>query len=761
MKINISVRNFVEATLKSGSIDSRLTTNARALEGIKAHQKLQQSNEEFYNNYEKEVYLKTEINMEEVILNIDGRCDGIIYQGTDVIIEEIKSTYKPLLDIEEDYNIMHWAQGKIYAYIVAKDKKLKRINVQLSYYNLETDDVKTFLKEYTYYDLEEFVLGLADKFKKYAVIKSENRENRNTTIKELKFPFDKYRPGQLELARACYGTIRDGKNIFIQAPTGIGKTISTIFPSIKAIGQELGEKIFYLTAKNVNKRVAEESLQKLRQQGLSITSISIVAKEKSCLNSEVLCNGDDCEYAKNYYDKVNDAILEILQKEKSITIEELHFYAKKYKICPFELSLDLIEWCDVIICDYNYIFDPRVYLRRVIDEEGEKSIILVDEAHNLIDRARNSYTAEINKNKFIELRRETRGIVPKLYKITNKINKVLIEEERTCQGEDKQSIYYDEKPKDIIKLLRIFARDAEEILTQNVKISFNDLLLDMYFEANNFISIYEGYGKEYKTIVETTNNEVKIILFCVDPSHKLKATMDKCKSTILFSATLSPFEYYIKLLGGNEEDYRLRLHSPYPKENLSVYLYKENTRYKYRKKTLPYIFNKIKKFIEEKQGNYMVFLPSYEYMNMMKEYNESNNININSIWQDIDMNEEDKEKFISKFTKGSDIVGFCVIGGMFSEGIDLPGEKLIGAIIIGVGYPKVSLKGEIIKEYFENEGEKIAYIYPGINKVMQAVGRVIRTESDKGRILLVDDRYSMNRYYNLLPDEWKPFINRN
>lgn len=757
MKVKVikkSVREFIETIYSSGSIDNRFTSNVRAIEGVRAHQKLQKSNAEMYKDYEKEVFLKLNIDMDVFIFNIEGRCDGIIIENDEVIVEEIKSTYKPLFDIEENYNELHWAQGKLYGYMLCKERGLRNINVQLSYYNLDSNEVKSFRKKYEYEELDEYVMGLISLYHKYAKMEYDHKKQRNDSIKEILFPFDNYRKGQLELAKAWYSTIREESKIFAQAPTGIGKTVSTIFPAIKAIGEGYGERIFYLTAKNVNRKVAEETLNKLRDKGLVFTTVSLVAKEKICLNDKVSCNPEECIYARNYYDKVKEVISSILEKEDGISGEILQFYGEKHKICPFELSLDLINWSDGVICDYNYIFDPRVYLRRIVDEDGKDNILLVDEAHNLVDRGRDMYTAKLYKKRFMELRRETRGKCPSLHKCINKINTFFIDEKRICEGESNSYYYTKDEPKDLYKLLKNFMKEAEGFLVEREKYSFHEILMEAYFDCNKFLSIAELYGDEYVVYVESERDEVSICLYCIDPANKLRAVINKCKATILFSATLEPFQYFIKTIGGNKEDYRLRLKSPFPSDNLEVYLYPGNTRYKHRERTLPDICNEINKFISHKKGNYMIFFPSYEYMNKAYEYIKEF-INSSSLMiQEGDMDEGEKEKFLKRFSEGQENVALCVMGGSFSEGVDLPGEQLIGAVIVGVGYPKITLEREIIKNYYGREGELFSYIYPGINKVMQAVGRVIRTENDKGRVLLVDDRYLNKVYSSLLPSEW-------
>ena len=757
MEIKKSVREFIELLMRTGSIDNRFSSNARAIEGIRAHQKLQKSNEELYDRYEKEVFLETNINMKNFNIHLEGRCDGIIFEGSDIVVEEIKSTYRPLGDINEEYNLMHWAQGKIYGYIICESRTIDEIYVQLSYYNLDNNEVKSFRNKYNFKELKDFVYGMADLYKRYADTDFNHKLKRNLSINELNFPFGDYRKGQLELARAWYGTIKEKKKLFAQAPTGIGKTVSTIFPSVKAIGAGLGDRVFYLTAKNVNRKVAEDTFDILRKNGLNFRTVSLMAKEKICLNDKVSCNPEECIYAFNYYEKFKECLFKILDEE-NISYDVLQGYGEKFKICPFELSLELVEWSDAIICDYNYIFDPRVYLRRVLDNDEKENIVLVDESHNLVSRGRDMYTARIFKSKFLDLRKVVKGKAPSLYKIVNRINSYFIDERRNCEEQDKKRIYSNSNPKELCKLLKLFIREADEILANRIKVEFYDMLLDIYFDSNNFISISEEYGNEYVTYIDTNRNEVEICLFCVNPANKLKATMDKCRSTILFSATLFPFEYFMKLLGGNIDDYRLRLTSPFPKENLQVYLSPENTRYIAREKTLPIIGDTIIEFIQEIKGNYIVFLPSYEYMNKLYDYIKDNYSIEDIIIQTNSMNEDEKEQFLNQFSEESNKIALCVIGGVFSEGIDLPGKRLIGSVIVGVGYPRISFEGEIIKEHFGVDGEKIAYVYPGINKVMQAVGRVIRTENDIGRVLLIDDRYNNKFYNNLLPNEWKPLL---
>lgn len=751
--IRESVRGLVEFILKSGSIDSRFSTSKRAVEGIRAHQKLQKSNEEIFDKYEREVYLGNEFELEDFILKIEGRADGIIYEESSVIIEEIKSTYRPLLEID-DSNKLHWAQAKVYGYIYSIQNKLESIEIQLSYYQLESNEVKSFRRNYTIKELDTFVNEIIKKYEKYVVLSVNHRESRNDSIKQLEFPFESYREGQLKLARAVYGTMRDGKLLFAQAPTGIGKTVSTLFPSIKAVGEGIKEKIFYLTAKTVNSQVAENTLNILRGEGLKFRSITLTAKQKVCLNDKVSCNPDECKYAVNYYNKSKGVIYDLLKECGNIDRELIIRLAKENEICPFELSLDMINWCDGVVCDYNYIFDKRVGLKRVVEDMGDEIALLIDEGHNLVDRGRSMYSATLNKSKFLNMRRELKGTVTNLYKVVNKINSYFVTIRRECESREVNSYYEKEGPKELYRYLRSFISESEDLLIKLKGEPYYDELLDLYFDINKFVGVSEYYGDEYVTYIENYNNEVNITLFCINPADKIKAVTDKIKGTVIFSATLSPIDYYIELLGGDNNSYRLRLKSPFDSSKFDANIHPANTRFKFRERTIKDIEDKIREFLQERKGNSLIFFPSYDYLEMFINSINEEFDGYKMLVQEREMNEEDKERFISEFRENNNVVGFAVLGGIFSEGIDLPGDMLIGTVIVGVGYPKISIEREIIKDYFENKGYDYAYIYPGINKVLQAVGRVIRTEEDEGKALLVDDRYLTSKYKSLLPRAW-------
>lgn len=755
-----SVRGIVEYVLKSGSLDDRFLSRGRAIEGTVAHGKLQKSNELIYELYEKEVKMQHEFKRDNIILLVEGRADGIIKEKRNIIIEEIKSTYTDLSYLYEDYNLLHWAQVKFYGYIYCIDKGLNEIIIRLSYFNINTNEVRSFDKVYSLNELYSFVNEIVDEYLDKLILNKELKIERDKSIKKLQFPFREYRKGQRELAISCYRNIRKRSVLFAQAPTGIGKTISTVFPAIKAIGEGMGEKIVYLTAKTITRTVVEEAYTTLLKNNLKFKVVTITAKEKICLNNEVKCNPDDCIYAKDYFTKINDIIIKLIKSNNLFFKNEIIKYANKYKVCPFELSLDLSNWCDGIICDYNYAFDPKVSLKRIFEDRNENNILLLDEAHNLISRAREMYSCTLQKSKVMSVNKIIKGKVPNLYKISNSINKEMIHIRRELEEINKNFKYHNEKYKELIVLLRNFVREADSYLVKGKGTEGYEKVLDLYHEVRNFISASELYNEDYTTILIKDKNEFIIKIFCINPAKNLSKVVKSSYSSIIFSATLSPVKYYVDLIGGDEESLKLKFDSPFDNKNLLTYLYPLDMRYVNRENNIDILCNVIHKFINEEKGNYMAFLPSFDYLyKVYSRYIEFYGKE-KTVIQEENLSEDKKEEFLKCFNKDINIIGFTVVGGMFSEGIDLPGNKLIGAIIVGVGFPKVSIENNIISEYFGSNGFDYSYTYPGINKVIQSAGRVIRTENDKGRILLIDKRYKNLKYKYLLPKEWdiKEFI---
>jgi Rad3-related DNA helicase len=689
---------------------------------------------------------------------LEGRADGIFCHDGRYTIDEIKTTVLPMSLINEDFNIAHWAQAKCYAYIFAVQNNLPELSVQLTYFNLETNESKIFINTFETDELKIFISALIEKYSVWASFSSGWEKMRDASIKTLQFPFPAYRKGQRELAVNAYRTITHGKKLFAQAPTGTGKTISVLFPAIKAMGEGKTSKIFYLTAKTITRLVAEEAFEKMRQTGLKMKTLTLIAKEKICFCEKPVCHPEYCEYAKGHYDRVNDAILETIEECDELSRTVIEKYAKKHTVCPFELSLDLSLLADCIICDYNYVFDPRAYLRRFFADSSGDYAFLIDEAHNLIDRSREMFSGQLLKTAFYQVKKEYKGRNKALDKILTSINKFMIGLRKQCS--EQGYFITGEKPNEFIKLIDKYTSVCELMLKENRALSEDNNFLQLYFEALGFITISDFYDERYVTFVESQRDEVTLKLFCLDPSFLLGEALKRGNSAIMFSATLSPLAYFREILGGVEEDKILSLDSPFDSRSLCVMTAGNvSTKYKDREQSRQKITRLIGSFVLRKTGNYIIYFPSYKYMNDVFEEFTMSFPDITAVKQGTVMSEEQREDFLSCFNENPEItyIAFCVLGGIFSEGIDLIGSRLIGTVIVSVGLPQLSIQRNIIRDYYNSKngmGYEYAYMYPGMNKVLQAAGRVIRCESDTGAVLLIDERYSHKNYLKLFPTYW-------
>lgn len=751
--IQIAVRTLVEHVFSSGSIDSRFRSQSTLLDGTRIHQKIQKTYQE---SDQKEVYLRTDHAFKDLIFTIDGRCDGLLFREGEVTIDEIKSTSLPLDQLEGDGRLVHWAQAKMYAYIYAKDQQLQEIFVQLTYVQVESDEKKYIKKRFTLEELEVFVNEVVENYYPYAKLLYDHRKERNESSKHLVFPFDSYRAGQRKLAGAVYKTISEEKSLFVKAPTGIGKTISTLFPAVKALGEGYLNRIFYLTAKTITRTTAEEAVGRMRSCGLCMKSVTITAKDKVCFKDETKCQKDYCEFADGYYDRINEAILDIVANESSMNRNVIENYARKHTVCPFEFSLDLAYVADTIICDYNYIFDPRVSLKRMFEEQKKSTLLLVDEAHNLVDRGREMFSASLNKDLFLQIKKEFKNVNKAIYDSVNKINSWFISLKK-INGEQTEFTLEQLEDK-LVLLLNQFMEAAEPVLQKDGSLN----LLELYFKVNAYLKIVDFLDDHYVIYGEQDRNDVTLKLFCIDPSKLLLKMGKGYRSKVFFSATLSPLPYYQDILGGKEEDYLLSIPSPFREEQTDIFIKPLSTRYRDRERTKEKIVSMIHSLVKNRPGNYLIFFPSYHYLltvyeQFVKEYPE-----ISTLHQGAGMSEEEREAFLEQFKPNltETLIGFAVLGGVFSEGVDLKGDRLNGVVVIGVGLPQLCYERNLIKDHFNKKGKNgydYAYIYPGMNKVLQAGGRLIRSEEDQGTIVLVDDRFLQRHYQNLLPVEWRGF----
>lgn len=769
MDICISVRGLIEFILRSGDLDNRrssMSTEDAMAEGSRIHRMIQKRQG---SNYKAEVPLSYTYETEDYQLVIEGRADGIIdVQGEIPMIDEIKGTYKDLDKLKKPMPL-HLEQAKCYAFMYAARKEKAFMHVQMTYCNLDTEEIKYFTYDFTFEELKEWFMNVFLEYKKWTDFVYQWKKLRQNTIKAIHFPFP-YREGQKELVTGVYHTIYHQRKLFIEAPTGVGKTISTIFPSLKAIGENRADKLFYLTAKTITRTVADDTLELLREQGLRCKSVILTAKDKICFCGETQCNPVACPYAKGHFDRVNEAIFDLINNEDRFCREVIEKYARKHNVCPFEMSLDLSLFSDAIICDYNYLFDPHVYLKRYFSQGVSKEyLFLIDEAHNLVERGREMYSATLIKEDFMALKNRIKVYDAILEKRLNKCNKILLGYKRECEG------YQIEDDIDIfIGALQSLHSRMEKFLEDHdendhfVPSDVRDEVLDFYFKVSHFLLIYDLVDNKYVIYSSFLDDGAFALkLFCMDPSTNLKECMAKGKSSILFSATLLPIQYYKNLLGGDETDYEMYAKSVFDHEKRALFISRDATT-KYTKRTkegYERIAAYIHEIIKNRQGNYMIFFPSYAFMKQVFESYEKefkDNTMEECIMQSESMNEEEREEFIQKFSKEEGrnermLIGFCIMGGIFSEGIDLKNDSLIGAIIVGTGLPQVCFERNILSDYFNqagNNGFDYAYRYPGMNKVLQAAGRVIRTVEDIGIVALLDDRFLENSYQKMFPREW-------
>lgn len=772
--LKISVRNLVEFVLRNGDIDNRVVSGAdkdAMQEGARLHRKIQGK---MGGNYHAEVSLRMDFpsivvaeqlqsGYNEFSIIVEGRADGIIDGDDDIsaTIDEIKCVYTDLYFIEEP-RLVHKAQAMCYGYIYGVQNALENINIQMTYVNIETEEIKRFNETFTIEQLTQWFTEVINEYGKWAKYLFENQKHMRQTAKALAFPYE-YRAGQRDVAVSVYKAINRKVDLFIQAPTGVGKTMSTVFPAVKAMGENKAEKIFYLTAKTIAGTVAHEAFRTLRKSGLHFKTISITAKDKMCVMEEANCNPVYCDRAKGHYDRINAAVFDIINNESDITREVIQEYAKKHNVCPFEMSLDISNWVDGIICDYNYAFDPSASLKRYFSEGGNGSyIFLVDEAHNLVDRAREMYSASISKEKVLEVKRIMTGRDKKITNVLERINKVLLSYKRQC--DDKQYLLMPTTAELEIQLMRFNAL-MEKYMETHREFENRDVVLDLYFQSLNYMATVERLDECYEIYSRIDDDgEFRAHLMCINPSINLKMCMEKAVSTIFFSATLLPVNYYKELLSGNKDDYAMYIDSPFNPANRLIFTATDVTsKYTRRNKSE---YEKIAEYIyqvaKSKTGNYMVFFPSYSLLRSvyelvveMKEFQD-----IYVICQQNSMSESDREEFLSLFDHVGErsMIAFCVLGGIFSEGIDLTNDKLIGTVVVGTGLPQVCVERDIIMNYFKDKGVDgfdYAYKIPGMNKVLQAAGRVIRTHEDTGIIGLLDERFMGRDYAGMFPREWK------
>ncbi len=760
--LTIAVRDLVAHVLRSGDLSFSFSGPARTAEAIRAHQRIQQRRPA---GYLAEQAVSHDTDSARFILRVGGRIDGVFPAAAPPLVEEIKTTTGELISASQAENPLHWGQLKVYAYIYAFDRALEAVDTRLTYVQLETGKTLRLERCFSFSDLKAFFDDLVRRYIDWASTVIEFRKIRDRSLSQLVFPYPAYRGRQRQMAVACYRTIRDGGHLLVQAATGIGKTMAALFPAVKAMEEGLAEKIFYLTARTTARTAAEAAVETLAQTGLRLKSLTLTAKDKICFSPEAGCRPEVCSFARGHYDRINQAVSRAFETD-ALTRQAVESAAKEHRVCPFELSLELSLWADLIICDYNYAFDPRVYLRRFFTEKSGDYAFLIDEAHNLVDRSREMFSAEISKQPFLDGRRNLKTELPDLYRSMGRINAWMGRTKKAgieaLTGEGEPAWVEPDAPESLLPLLRKFVAGAERWLALNLQADFRESLQELYFTAGTFLRVAEQYDLCYTTLYRIEGKNLSVRLFCVDPSANMTEVLARGRAAVFFSATLTPLDYFRDIFGCAPSAEMLALPSPFPRGRLGLFvLDRVSTYFRDRAATAPDIARAVQALVEERTGNYLLFFPSYAYLEQVFLLFAADRPGIETLVQTRSMTEAEREDFLARFSTANSrtLVGFAVMGGIFGEGIDLAGERLSGAAVVGVGLPGICLERDVIRDYYatvNRSGFEYAYQYPGINRVMQAAGRVIRSAEDRGVVLLIDTRFSSRRYRGLFPGHWQP-----
>ena len=750
--LSLSVHQLVDFALRKGDIDTRVYNQNTMQEGVKLHSIYQKSKK---GNYLSEVQLEHAFNYGDYIIKLFGRCDGIDLNKRPTI-EEIKTTNDNLDNYYKQNKDRHLGQAICYAYIYSLQKNIDVIDISLVYISQVDATKKVVNFTFKQSELLKEIYSYFDIYIDFYKLTKTREEKRDSSLESLLFPFVKTRKGQKEMIQEVIDSYKEHKVSFIEASTGIGKTMSTIYGSLIGLKERRLNKIFYATPKNAGFINSFNAFKLLNERGVYINAVELIAKEKICPNHcEKNCNPDDCPLSKGYYDKVNFVLKEILLKETLITNDVIREYAKNNEICPFELSLDLSLYTDFVVCDYNYVFHPIASLKRFFDDPPIqfKKFLLVDEVHNLVDRSRDMFSAEFNSFYFKKMKKKITKDYKSEKRLVNGIKKVssFIKMFNEFEYGDDDYMILETVDLNFLSSLRDLDKKIKDFKAQNPKVKIEEL--DEFSRMNySFLKIIELANIDYKIVLKKNNDDFVIKYFCINPSVYILDRLHDFEGASLFSATISPMNYYQEVLLGKSDLNYLALPSPFEANNLKVLVdTKTSIKYKDRLRTLPDVINEIYSLIETKIGNYIVFAPSFEYLNMIKTKTIKDD---RFIFQEKSMSVDDRNEFLSILKPNPDktTVAICVMGGSFSEGIDLLGDRLIGVIIIGVGLPTISLENKLIEEYYSKNGLSgyaFAFTNPGINKIMQAVGRLIRTESDRGVALLIDERYGYSTYRSL------------
>ncbi len=753
--MRVNVRTAAEFYTEGGDLAYTGNAMERMREGMRGHQALQAR---YAGDWEREVSLSLDIEAEGLPLRLYGRADGLCRSSAPPVIEEIKTTERPIDSICADDVPAHWAQAELYGAMLAEKEACAYVELRLTYLNLTGGQVsfsRTFSREQLAERMHRYLAPYARWLKTLLGWRSVSRPS----MQALPFPFDGYRAGQREMAANVYIALRDSRRLLCQAPTGIGKTAAALYPALKALGEERIGRIFFLTARTTGQRAAEHALRRMRDKGLIARSVTLSARDKVCIRPGEICSPETCPRARGYFDRRRAALCEAMSLQ-DLSPEAIGALAEKHTLCPFELSLDLSETADVVVCDYNYAFDPRVKLQRFFTNKSD-ACLLIDEAHNLAPRARSMLSASLSQKELGSLRAQAGREAGRKHPVYKALS-ALLQAFKALRASFDEETARRELPDELVQAVR----DAAPVLGEymNRVDSWGGGLTDAFFALMDFARCADGYSEEYRTLlVPDGKNHMDVTLWCVNPAPYLDKAMKRVHGAVLFSATLSPMTFYRDVSGLSEEagDALLDLPSPFPPGNLMVMRSAVPVRYKQREQSMPHLAGILAAFLTARRGNYMIFFPSYAYLRQaMDALIPLLPDTVRLAVQDRDMDDAARAAFLAGFRPDPQetVAGVCVLGGAFSEGIDLPGDLMTGAAVVGTGVPQINPQNDALRDVYEERfggGYAYAYLYPGLSKVLQAAGRVIRSETDRGAVLLIDSRWQETEHARLLPPHWK------
>jgi DNA excision repair protein ERCC-2 len=749
----VAVRELAAFCFRCGDIDYRFTPSPTGVEGVEGHQQVYRRRP---SSYLQEHSLQASFEAEDFSLLLRGRADG--YDPQAGYVEEIKTCRVARDAVPAAVETLHWSQALLYAALVlAAEPERLEIEVRLTWYNIDTEQEWQRVEILQRQTLDSLLTDAVSQYQQWLVVHHQWRRERDASITALDFPFRGYRSGQREMAEIVYKCIAQGGQLLLQAPTGIGKTAAVLYPALKAMAADKHDVIVFVTARTVGRRAAEDSFAQFAEAGLRLRSLSLTAKETVCFSPGKACHGEDCPFAAGYYDRL-PAAREAAMAETVLNRDAVEELARRFTVCPYQLAADLLPWVDATVADIHYVYSFYAGLARQMEASSLRWSVLLDEAHNLPERGRNMYSASFSKRSLMAARKEADGIVRRAL---DRCNRALLDLLKLDWQE--ADFHMCEAPPPALEtaLQSLIGAVAEQQVISAEYLNSRRVLLEFYFDMLQFLRVLEVFGDSYRFEMQRDAHPQSLVvrLNCLDAAPLLEPRQRAPVSVTAFSATVSPPSWVGPGLGFATDFVFLSLPSPFQPAQLEVEVNTAvDTRYRARQRTLPRLQRAIEGWLEDNPGNCIVYFPSYQYMQDTLDGMPALGTDRKVLVQEREQSEASRAQLLGELRERDDVAAFCILGGIFGEGIDLPGDDLRSVVIVGVGLPQFNRERQVQRDYFAaryGHGFEYAYLFPGMQKVNQALGRVVRRESDSGRALLLDSRYGEPEYRDLLPPWWR------